>query len=243
MKKIDKDGLILCDIQAKAFEISITAMNTSSEIFVRRFMNSKIAKEMDNLSVLQDNLQAKDILDRIDEEYGKSDYGSVKYTKNEMYWIGYLYRYFAYTYNMSSIQVYKIVKPKELRGLFLPYHTMDTAQAIDRIIEAKGIAIDSADEEKRQEIIDALDEQFKQVNEKYFKYRRWGMLNRPEVLLLKEKTYWDYREFLRNKGVVLNQIKPVTVINSKERRDFFFSHVITENSSAVESWKNTEEIE
>ena len=80
MKKIDKDGLILCDIQAKAFEISITAMNTSSEIFVRRFMNSKIAKEMDNLSVLQDNLQAKDILDRIDEEYGKSDYGSVKYT-------------------------------------------------------------------------------------------------------------------------------------------------------------------
>ncbi|MBP3806834.1 MAG: antitoxin [Eubacterium sp.] len=150
MKKIDKDGLILCDIQAKAFEISITAMNTSSEIFVRRFMNSKIAKEMDNLSVLQNNLQAKDILDRIDEEYGKSDYGSVKYTKNEMYWIGYLYRYFAYTYNMSSIQVYKIVKPKELRGLFLPYHTMDTAQAIDRIIEAKGIAIDSADEEKRQ---------------------------------------------------------------------------------------------
>lgn len=98
-------------------------------------------------------------------------------------------------------------------------------------------------EEKRQEIIDALDEQFKQVNEKYFKYRRWGMLNRPEVLLLKEKTYWDYREFLRNKGVVLNQIKPVTVINSKERRDFFFSHVITENSSAVKSWKNTEETE
>ena len=32
----------------------------------------------------------------------------------------------------------------------MPYHTMDTAQAIDRIIEAKGIAIDSADEEKRQ---------------------------------------------------------------------------------------------
>jgi len=150
MKKIDKDGLILCDIQAKAFEISITAMNTSSEIFVRRFMNSKMAKEMDNQSMLQNNLQAKDILDRIDEEYGKSDYGSVKYTKNEMYWIGYLYRYFAYTYNMSSIQVYKIVKPKELRGLFLPYHTMDTAQAIDRIIEAKGIAIDSDDEEKRQ---------------------------------------------------------------------------------------------
>ena len=47
-------------------------------------------------------------------------------------------------------EVYKIVKPKELRGLFLPYHTMDAAQAIDRILEAKGFANDNIDEEKRQ---------------------------------------------------------------------------------------------
>lgn len=40
---------------------------------------------------------------------------------HEIYWIGYLYRYFAFIYELSSVQVYKIVKPKELRGLFLPY--------------------------------------------------------------------------------------------------------------------------
>ena len=45
---------------------------------------------------------------------------------------------------------YKIVKPKELRGLFLPYHTMDTAQAIDRILEAKKFPRDDAAEEQRQ---------------------------------------------------------------------------------------------
>lgn len=94
-------------------------------------------------------------------------------------------------------------------------------------------------EEKRAELIEILDSQLKDVNEKYFKYRRWGMLNTPEVLILKPKTYWDYRESLRGRGVVLNQIKPVTVINSKEREDFFFSHVETENSSAVEEWKNS----
>ena len=94
-------------------------------------------------------------------------------------------------------------------------------------------------EEKRAELIEILDSQLKDVNEKYFKYRRWGMLNTPEVLILKPKTYWDYRESLRGRGVVLNQIKPVTVINSKEREDFFFSHVDTENSSAVEEWKNS----
>ena len=64
-----------------------------------------------------------------------------------MFWIGYIYRYFAYTYERSSIQVYKAVKPKELRDLFLPYHTMDPAQAIDRILEAKGLSYDKQTEE------------------------------------------------------------------------------------------------
>ena len=53
------------------------------------------------------------------------------------------------------------------------------------------------------------------------------MINRPEVLFLKKGTYDDYKEMLRQKGVVLNQIKPVTVINTDERREFFFSHIAT----------------
>lgn len=61
-----------------------------------------------------------------------------------------MYRYFSYTYELSSVQVYKIVKPKELRGLFLPYHTMDPAQAIERILEAKKIFFDEKTEIKRQ---------------------------------------------------------------------------------------------
>ena len=150
MKKIDRDGLLLCELQAKAFEISIDMTSTSSEIFIRRFMNSRIAKTIDNGAVLQTNMQSKDILNRIEEQYGPSEYGSVKYTHNEMYWIGYLYRYFSYTYALSSVQVYKIIKPKELRGLFLPYHTMDPAQAIERILEAKGILLDDEAELKRQ---------------------------------------------------------------------------------------------
>ena len=42
MKKIDKDGLLLCELQAAAFENSIDKMDSSSEIFSRRFMRSKI---------------------------------------------------------------------------------------------------------------------------------------------------------------------------------------------------------
>lgn len=150
MRKIDKDGLILCDIQAKAFELSLSSTDSSSEIFIRRFMYSKVASQMDNLSFLYTNLQAKDVLQRVDEEYGKSNYGSVRYTSNELHWIGYIYRYFAYTYEKSSRQVYRIIKPKELRGLFLPYHTMDPSKAIDMIMEAKGLASDEETELQRQ---------------------------------------------------------------------------------------------
>ena len=67
-----------------------------------------------------------------------------------MYWIGYIYRYFVITYELTSMQVYKIVKPKELKGLFLPYHTMDPFQAIERILEAKGLFIDEKMELERQ---------------------------------------------------------------------------------------------
>lgn len=150
IKKINRDGLLLCELQAKAFENSIDQMESSSEIFIRRFMKSKIAKRLDNQSILDSNIQANDILTLVDAEYGATDYGSVKYTHNEMYWIGYIYRYFSFTYDLSSSQVYKIIKPKELRGLFLPYHTMDPSQAIERILEAKGMFIDEETELQRQ---------------------------------------------------------------------------------------------
>ena len=150
MKKISKDGLLLCELQAKVFESSVDKTDTSSRVFIRRFMKSEIAKRMDDESILGNNLQTQDILNLIEEEYGVSDYGSIKYTRNEMYWIGYVYRYFSATYDLSSIQVYKIVKAWELRGLFLPYHTLDPSQAIERILEAKGIAFNETEELKRQ---------------------------------------------------------------------------------------------
>ena len=150
MRKINKDGLLLCNLQAKAFELAVDLTTVSSEIFIRRFMNSKIAKTLDNESILQSNIHEKDIIYILEEEYGKSNYGSVKFTHNEMFWIGYLYRYFSYTYELSSVQVYKIIKPKELRELFFAYHTMDTSQAIERILESKGLLYDEEHELQRQ---------------------------------------------------------------------------------------------
>lgn len=79
--------------------------------------------------------------------------------------------------------------------------------------------------DKLPEIEKALDEWLNESNEKYFKYRRWGMIAQPKVVFLKKDTYADYREMLKKQGRVLNQIKPVTVINTDERKEFFFSHI------------------
>ena len=58
MKKIDNDGLLLCEMQAKAFELSGIEQNTSSAVFIRRFMNSNVAEQLDNTAVLRSNMQA-----------------------------------------------------------------------------------------------------------------------------------------------------------------------------------------
>ncbi len=85
MKKINKDELLLCELQATTFENSIDKMDSSSAIFIRRFMKSNIVKRIDDESILESNLQANDILQLINEEYGISHYGTIKYTHNEMY--------------------------------------------------------------------------------------------------------------------------------------------------------------
>lgn len=164
MRKIDSIGLLLCDLQGEAFERSIELTETSSEIFMRRFMYSKTVKMLDDETIISSNMQAKDIVEMVTEEYKASKYGSVKYSREEMYWIGYLYRYFSYTYNKSSKQVYKIVKPKELRKLYPAYHTLGVDQAIERILEAKGINPQENELERQYAI-------FKRIREESSRYK------------------------------------------------------------------------
>ena len=83
--------------------------------------------------------------------------------------------------------------------------------------------------EKKEEIEKFVDESFREANEKYEKYRRWGMLSEPEVLPLEKGAYDSYRASLVAQGRALNQIKPVVVLNTPEKKEFFFNKIITNN--------------
>lgn len=149
MKERDRDCQRLADIQAELFELSVKKLEMSSEVFVRRYMNSKIVKELDDYSFLDDSKSIEDIFIELDNQYGKTNYGTIKYNHDAMYWAGYLYRCFAYTYEVSSKQAYKMLPLKEVISLYEPYHTLDISHAIERMLEAKNISFNYEDNLRR----------------------------------------------------------------------------------------------
>ncbi len=139
MRDFDEYGLKLCRYQGELFSMSKEKVECSSPIFLRRFMYSDVAQRMDGEGFLYESIRQTDVIDEIDAEFGKSSYGKIKYENEELYWMGYIYRYWCYTHQISSKKLYKMMKPEELRKLYYPYHSLDPAQAIERMIEANGL--------------------------------------------------------------------------------------------------------
>lgn len=147
MKKMNKDGLILCNLQGKIFEESIKAMDCSSPIFIRRYMNSVFCESMDHqiyLNVVMDENQA---ISLIGEELGELTYGQVKFSKESMFWMGYIYRYWVYCYETSSKSVFKIIQGRELEKLYIPYHSLAPDSAIERILESNNVKLNLSEDE------------------------------------------------------------------------------------------------
>ena len=140
MREFDREGLLLASIQADIFEKSVELYDTSSPIFIRRFMKSGLAKEMDTAGFMDKPFNEEKAFERLDEEYGKSSYGVRKIPQEVMHWIGYIYRYWAYVYDTPSSRIYKIVTTNEMEQLYPGYHSLDPLAAIQRILEAKGLS-------------------------------------------------------------------------------------------------------
>ena len=98
MRELDYNGLLLCEYQAKLFEKSLD-LKCSTPIFMRRFMKSTLARELDKNESALISLDVNEGIQCIIEEYGETNYGKRKFSHNSMYWIGYMYRYISYTRN------------------------------------------------------------------------------------------------------------------------------------------------
>lgn len=127
--------LALADMQGQLFELS-KDLGYDSESFIKAFMQSDIAKDLDSEFNHLQWAGKEYILDRIKEELAdKLIIGGEAYDKETLYWTGYLYRSWHFYTGESSKEVYKQAPAKTMRVTYFPYHTLSVELAIDRLKE------------------------------------------------------------------------------------------------------------
>ena len=135
MNPLDSLEIKLCQLQAKIFEASVKGTTYSSPIFIRRFMNSSVSKSFDENKYLFLSSSINDVFDTLDDEFGKSSYGTIKYSEDQMFWIGYIYRCISIKYNLTSKVVFEFFNSKNIIKYYNIGHTFDIVQAAEWMIE------------------------------------------------------------------------------------------------------------
>lgn len=134
MREFDYTGLQLAKAQGNFFVESLQRYSGSSAIFIRKFMYLNESKQIDDYLVFDSARIVEELSD------ARLDLGKDKYDKDVIYWIGYIYRYWSYVYEISSKRIYRTINAEEMSKLYYVYHTMDPKKAIDTILETKGIS-------------------------------------------------------------------------------------------------------
>lgn len=134
MREFDHNGLLLAEYQGKLFEKSVE-LNCSSAIFIRRFLHSNLLKKLDynNPSVL--SLDVSEGISSIIDQFGDTDYGKEKYPGSTMFWIGYMYRYTAYTRETSTGFIMELFSYKQMKDVYYSYHTQDPEWCVRSLLE------------------------------------------------------------------------------------------------------------
>jgi len=125
----------LCDIQGRLFEFSLKK-NLDSVDFIDKFMNSKTCEFID---MPYDRLQwagEEYILENLQDEITIKSVGTA-FGKEEMFWAGYVYRYWHLLTGESSRDIYTQADAKLINDCYLGFHALDVAMAIDNLKEIK----------------------------------------------------------------------------------------------------------
>ncbi|WP_303320607.1 hypothetical protein [Holdemanella biformis] len=139
MRKFDHNGLLLAEYQGKLFEKS-SELNCSTGIFMRRFLHSNLLNELDANNSATLSLDENEGINSILEQFGDSNYGKLKYSKNSLFWIGYMYRYISYTREQSTKFIMKIFNYKQMNDVYYSFHTQDPEWCIKGLLEINGLS-------------------------------------------------------------------------------------------------------
>ena len=125
--------LTICEMQGQLFELSAKEGYGSLE-FIKKFMKSKTAYDIDKPFNHMQWAGEGYIIDRVDEEDSPVKGGEI-YDNETLYWMGYIYRYWHFYTGELSKEIYKQANAEIMRAMYLQYHTMRPEMAIDRMKE------------------------------------------------------------------------------------------------------------
>ena len=148
MRKFDHSGLLLAEYQGKLFEKS-SELNCSSAVFIRRFIHSDLLKKLDANDPAAVSLDVNEGINDILYQFGESNYGKNKFSQSALFWIGYIYRYIAYTREESTKFIFKLFDYRQLNDLYLPYHTQDPEWCVQNLLEINNLDEDVFDKNER----------------------------------------------------------------------------------------------
>ena len=127
--------LKLCDIQGRLFELS-GANGYDSATFIKAFMTGDVAKGLDSKFNRMQWAGEEYLLEEVMETAGdKLDEKGEVYSKDVIYWIGYIYRYWHYYTEESSKAIYKQAPVETMKRNYLMFHTMAPEVAIEDLKE------------------------------------------------------------------------------------------------------------
>ena len=132
---MDELQLKLCDIQGRLFELSADN-NYGSANFVKMFMTSEVAKALDStynrMQWAGEEYLLEELVDVAGDKLSKD--GEI-FSKDILYWMGYLYRYWHYYTKEDSVKIYKQASVATMKRNYLMFHTMAPELAIGDLKE------------------------------------------------------------------------------------------------------------
>ena len=128
--------LKMCDVQGRLFELSADR-KFSSSAFIKTFMSSSVAKSLDSkfnhMQWAGEEYLLDEMLSSIDNDIFLK--GGAILSKDVLYWIGYIYRYWHYYTGEDSVKIYKQAPYDIMKRNYMIFHTMDPVVAIEDLKE------------------------------------------------------------------------------------------------------------
>lgn len=132
---MDALELKLCDIQGRLFELFLST-DHDAESLVKAFMNSEIAKNLDSEYNRMQWAGEEYLLEELIATCkDKLTIKKKSVSKDVLFWMGYVYRYWHFYTKEESGKIYKQASFETMSVNYLMFHTMDVEVAIDDLKE------------------------------------------------------------------------------------------------------------